>query len=60
MPVSRAQDTFTLARCKQALPLALMQQQGIPAPASAVEVLETGLTWDDFQVRGSLATTQHV
>lgn len=46
-----AQDLYQLARCKCALPLATMKKLGVPMPPAEVEVLHTGVAWDEFKVR---------
>lgn len=45
----RQQDLYQLARCKCALPLATMKKLGVPMPASEVEVLQSGVAWDEFK-----------
>lgn len=44
------QDLYQLARCKCALPLTTMKKLGVPMPASEVEVLQSGVAWDEFKV----------
>jgi hypothetical protein len=43
-------ETYRWAICKEALPLAEMRRAGIPLPAKHVEVVHSGLAWEDFQV----------
>jgi hypothetical protein len=50
-----AQDTYTLCRCKRALPLDMMWRLGLPlAGPEHVEVLETQLAWEELEVSGRL------
>lgn len=44
------QEQYTLSRCKAPLPCGLMRKMGIPLPAEQVEVLHTGLDWEEFKV----------
>ena len=39
-----------MRRCKRALPLPTMRMLGIPLPADQVEVLGTGMPWEEIQV----------
>ena len=43
-------ETYRWAICKEALPLAEMRRAGIPLPAKHVEVVHSGIAWEDFQV----------
>lgn len=41
--------TFQFSLCKQALPLVDLKNAGLPLPADHVEVLTTGLAWEDVK-----------
>lgn len=41
---------YRFARCKQPLPMGLMQKTGLPLPESELEVLEPALQWEQLRV----------
>lgn len=43
-------EHYRLAKCRKAYPLPKLRKMGIPQPPQEVEMLQTGLQWEDFEV----------
>lgn len=42
-------EVYTLARCKAPLPITLLRKVGVPMPAELVEVVESGVEWEELK-----------
>jgi len=44
-----AKEMYVFARCKAPLPSTLMHRVGVPLPAHTLEVVQTGVDWEELQ-----------
>lgn len=44
-----AKDLFVLSKCKRPLPMGIMLKAGLPLPPNQVDVIASGLGWEEFE-----------